>query len=146
MAPGAKETNAAQFACPSGAPRLPRRDDTRFDQQSSPFPEYDEKMAKAIKKRWLELTPLIQMRGRGDVVVDFKLNEEGRVTDVQVRPTRLLGFAVEICRQAILDCAPFDPWPTEMRRSIAGDNRQVTFTFNYHYSTNGAPSVPVSPR
>ena|SRR5687767_9080514 len=99
---------------------------------------YDAKMIGRIKKRWLELTPLIQMRGAGQVVVDFRLSYDGQVSDVRVRPTRLLGFAVEICKQAILDCAPFDPWPAEMRRLIGETGREVTFTFNY--STNRPPT------
>ena len=104
---------------------------------------YDAKMIGRIQKRWLELTPLIQLRGAGQVVVDFRLNYDGQVTDVRVRPTRLLGYAVEICRQAILDCAPFDPWPAEMRRLIGETSREVTFTFNY--STNRPPGEARSP-
>ena len=106
--------------------------------KDSVFREYDAKMIGRIEKRWLELTPLIQMRGAGQVVVDFRLRYDGQVTEVQVRPTRLLGFAVEICKQAILDCAPFDPWPAEMRRLIGETGQEVTFTFNY--STNKPPS------
>ena len=105
--------------------------------------EYDAKMIGRIEKRWLELTPLIQLRGAGQVVVDFRLNYDGQVTDVRVRPTRLLGYAVEICKQAILDCAPFDPWPAEMRRLIGETGREVTFTFNY--STNRPPDEARSP-
>ena len=99
---------------------------------------YDAKMIGRIKKRWLELTPLIQMRGAGQVVAEFTLKPDGQVTDVWVRPTRLLGFAVEICKQAITDSAPFDPWPAEMRRLLGETGREVTFTFNY--STNKPPS------
>ena len=127
MAQTPKETNDAVRA------RMPG-----VTPKDSLFREYDEKMSKRIEKRWLELTPLIQMRGVGQVVVDFRLRYDGQVADVQVRPTRLLGFAVEICKQAILDCAPFDPWPAEMRRLIGETGREVTFTFNY--STNKPPS------
>lgn len=127
MAEAPKETNDAVRVRLSGvAPK------------DSVFREYDAKMIGRIEKRWLELTPLIQMRGAGQVVVDFALNSDGQVSDVRVRPTRLLGFAVEICKQAILDCAPFDPWPAEMRRLIGETGRDVTFTFNY--STNKPPS------
>ena len=112
--------------------------------KSSSFGEYDAKMIGRIERRWLELTPLIQMRGAGQVVVDFKLNPDGQVTDVRVRPTRLLGFAVEICKQSVLDCAPFDPWPAEMRRLIGQTSRDVTFRFNY--STNTPPNEARSPQ
>jgi hypothetical protein len=133
MAPPPKETNDAGRVRINGvAPK------------DSAFREYDAKMISRIEKRWLELTPLIQMRGAGQVVVDFRLSYDGQVTDVKVRPTRLLGFAVEICKQAILDCAPFEPWPAEMRRLIGETGREVTFTFNY--STNKPPSEARPPQ
>ena len=132
MAQPPKETNDTErVRMPGVAPK------------DSVFREYDAKMTGRIQKRWLELTPLIQMRGAGQVVVDFTLRYDGQVTDLRVRPTRLLGFAVEICKQAILDCAPFDPWPVEMRRLIGETGREVTFTFNY--STNKPPSEARSP-
>jgi len=132
MVEAPKETNnAVPVRLPGSVPK------------GSLFREYDGKMIGRIEKRWLELTPLIQMRGAGQVVVDFKLSPDGQVADVRVRPTRLLGFAVDICRQAILDCAPFDPWPAEMRRLIGETGRDVTFTFNY--STNAPPSEVRSP-
>jgi hypothetical protein len=126
VAPAPKATNAVQLA---SAP--PPRIDSDFGAPSSPFHKYDRKIIKTIEKRWLELTPRIQMRGRGQVVVDFQLNPEGGVTDVQVRPTRLLGIAVDICKQAILESAPFDPWPAEMRQALGERDRNVAFTFNY---------------
>jgi hypothetical protein len=133
MAQTPKETNdAVSVRMPAVGPK------------NSLFREYDAKMIGRIQKRWLELTPLIQMRGAGQVVADFTLRYDGQVTDVRIRPTRLLGFAVEICKQAILDCAPFDPWPAEMRRLIGETGREVTFTFNY--STNKPPSEVRSPR
>jgi hypothetical protein len=133
MAQTPQETNdAVRVRMPGVAPK------------DSVFRVYDAKMIGRIEKRWLELTPLIQMRGAGQVVVDFRLNYDGQVTDVRVRPTRLLGFAVEICKQAIMDCAPFDPWPAEMRRLIGETGREVTFTFNY--STNKPPGEARSPQ
>ena len=125
------ETNVVPLSLPSEPMRSPGRGYTTFDKRSSPFPDYDEKMVRTIEKRWLELTPRIQMRGRGEVVVEFKLNAEGGVADVHVRPTRLLGIGVEICQQAILESAPFDPWPAEMRRVLGDRTREITFTFNY---------------
>jgi hypothetical protein len=127
MAAAPASTNAA----PVSSALPPTRVESAFGASSSPYHEYDQKIIKAIEKRWLELTPRIQMRGRGQVAVDFKLNPEGGVADVQVRPTRLLGIAVDICKQAILESAPFDPWPAEMRRALGERDREVTFTFNY---------------
>jgi hypothetical protein len=41
----------------------------------------------------------------------------------------VLGY---ICQKAVLDPAPYPPWPVEMRRMI-GENRQIQFTFYYDY-------------
>jgi len=132
MAPAPKETNAVRKPLTlAEARRTPARTAVAFDTRSSPFGSYDAKMIETIEKRWLELTPRIQMRGRGEVVVEFKLNYDGGVTDVQVQPTRLLGIAVEICKQAILESAPFDPWPAEMRKLVGKPEREITFRFNY---------------
>ncbi len=132
MAEAPKETNdAVRLRLPGVAPK------------NSLVREYDAKMIARIQKRWLELTPLIQMRGAGQVVVDFRLSPDGQVTDVRARPTRLLGFAVDICKQAVLDCSPFDPWPAEMRRLVGEADRGVTFTFNY--STNAPPGEALPP-
>ena len=132
MAPAPKETNAVRQPMTLAEGRRTRaRTSVDFDARASPFGSYDAKMIETIQKRWFELTPQIQMRGRGEVVVEFKLNPEGGVSDVQVQPTRLLGIAVEICKQAILESAPFDPWPADMRRVLGEKSREVTFRFNY---------------
>jgi hypothetical protein len=101
--------------------------------ENSPFREYDEKLTSAVRKRWLELQPRVQLRSRGQVVVQFKLAYDGRVSDLQVAPTRLLGLSVEICKQAVLDCAPFDPWPADMRRVFVAGYRDVHIRFRYDW-------------
>ena len=133
MAPAPKETNAVRQPMTLDEARRTRaRTSVTFDVRSSPFGSYDAKMIETIEKRWSELTERIQMRSRGEVVVEFKLNYDGGVTDLQIRPTRVLGIAVEICKQAILESAPFDPWPAEMRKLVGKPGRDVTLTFYYH--------------
>ena len=36
-----------------------------------------------------------------------------------------------VCQKAIMDPAPFGPWPRQMRIEL-GDNRDVRFTFHYN--------------
>jgi hypothetical protein len=43
--------------------------------------------------------------------------------------SEVLGY---LCEKAVLDPAPYTPWPIEMRRMI-GENRPIQFTFYYDY-------------
>ena len=36
-----------------------------------------------------------------------------------------------LCQRAVLDPAPFEKWPSDMRRIIGSDRREVRFTFYY---------------
>jgi len=57
---------------------------------------------------------------------------DGRITDLKVNGNdvgELLGL---LCERAILDPAPYPAWPSDMRRMIGQNFREVTFTFYYN--------------
>jgi len=37
-----------------------------------------------------------------------------------------------LCQQAIQDPSPFDKWPSDLRRLVGADYREVRFTFYYN--------------
>jgi hypothetical protein len=37
-----------------------------------------------------------------------------------------------LCQRAVLDPAPYARWPSDMRRVIGDNYREVTFTFYYN--------------
>jgi hypothetical protein len=42
-----------------------------------------------------------------------------------------LGILTYMCKAAVLDPAPYEHWPNDMRRTIGSDKREVRFTFYY---------------
>jgi hypothetical protein len=41
----------------------------------------------------------------------------------------LLGY---VCQKAITDPSPFAPWPSDMRRMVGANFREIAFTFYYY--------------
>ena len=70
--------------------------------------------------------------GRGHVVLQFKLHHDGRITDMKVIENTVSETLSLICQKAVLDPAPFERWPTEMRQLNNGDVRSIQFTFFYN--------------
>ena len=102
-----------------------------LDVRSSLTGAYDAALIAAVQKRWYDLladrnTP------RGQAVVVFRLHYDGRVTDAKLAECdvgELLGL---ICQKAIVDPAPYPRWPSDMRRQLDADYRDVKFTFYYN--------------
>jgi hypothetical protein len=107
---------------------------TSLDAKATPYGEYDRALIQAVQQSWYRL---LDDRGyasdsRGKVVLQFVLHPDGRVTDLKVAENttteQLLGI---ICRIAVEDPAPFQDWPSDMRRML-GDTRRIEFTFYYN--------------
>lgn len=96
--------------------------------------DYDATLVDAVQQKWDSLI-LDLLHGDanqpGKVVLEFRLHYDGRITNMKVNESDVGELLSLICQKAILDPAPFDRWPTEMRREIGGDFRDVKFTFYY---------------
>jgi hypothetical protein len=95
------------------------------------FGDYDREFIAAVQQRWYQL-----LEGRntvpGKIVIEFKLLYDGRITDLKVAENTTHNPMLEmICSSAISDPAPYRKWPTEMRRELKTDSRDVRFTFYY---------------
>jgi hypothetical protein len=104
-----------------------------LDVKATPFGAYDAAIIAAIQQRWFDLLDQNDYtRGHtGKVVLDFRLMEDGRITVMQVSDNdvgELLGI---VCQRAVLDPAPYAPWPSDMRRMLHANYRDVRFTFYY---------------
>lgn len=102
-----------------------------FDVKMTSFGNYDREFIEAVRQRWYQL-----LEGRntvpGTIVVEFRLNYNGRITDLKVVENTTQNSMLEIiCSGAIADPSPYRPWPTEMRREMKSDTREVRFTFYY---------------
>jgi len=102
-----------------------------LDAKGSPIGAYDEQFVEAVKARWYQLLENRSANVPGKVVVEFRLHPDGRITDLKVTQNEVSELLAMICQQAILDPAPYLPWPKQMRLEIPADFRDVQFTFYY---------------
>jgi len=105
-----------------------------LDVRSSPFGAYDAAIIYAVQSRWYALLDSKNYAGEanGKLSLEFRLHQDGRVTDLKINAQTVDEIYSIICQRAILDNAPYEKWPPDMRRMIHADYRDVTFTFYYH--------------
>ena len=100
------------------------------------FGAYDAKLIQIVQQNWYN-TIGAAATPRGKVVVTFLLHHNGRVTDIKVQDGDVGQLWELFCVGAIQGpqqppAAPFDPWPSDMRRQMAADHREIVFTFFYN--------------
>lgn len=93
--------------------------------------DYDRILVDAVQARWEFLLRGHRPFPTGEVRVEFKIHYDGRITDMKLVANTVDAFFSLLCQKAILDNAPYARWSPEMRRELAGDTRDVTFTFFY---------------
>ncbi len=114
---------------PGGAKRLAL--EPTFDVKATSFGNYDREFIAAVQQRWSQL---LEARNTlpGKVVVEFRLNYDGRITDLKVVENTTHSSMLElICSGAIADPSPYRKWPPDMRREMKSESREVRFTFYY---------------
>ena len=67
----------------------------------------------------------------GKVVLQFRLNYDGTITDMRVAQNTVGDLLGYVCEKAVTDPAPFAKWRTDMRLKL-GDSRDIQFTFYYY--------------
>ena len=104
-----------------------------FDTKATPYGAYDAELIEAIPQRWYDLLDQVSYNSyrHGRVVVQFRLNYDGRNTDLLVVETTVGDMLAILCRKAIEDPSPYDKWPPEMRHMMDKDYRDISFTFYY---------------
>ena len=102
-----------------------------LDVKGSPFGTYDAAFIAAVQQRWYDLLETTSVQRSGKVVLEFRLNHDGRITAMQMSDNEVGEILGIICQRAVLDPAPFGKWPEDMRRMIGNTHREVTFTFYY---------------
>jgi outer membrane biosynthesis protein TonB len=104
-----------------------------FDAKVTPYGAYDAALVAAISQRWFDLLDSREFaRDRsGRVVLQFHLNSDGRITDMKVMENTVGEVLSLVCQKAVLDPAPFEKWPSDMRREFGEDYRILKFAFYY---------------
>lgn len=102
--------------------------------KSSPFGSYDAAFIAAVQSRWFQL---LEQRNyvfnqSGKVVIDFRLYKDGRIMQLKVAENEVTDTLSWACQRAILDPAPYAAFPSDLRRLLNADYREVRFTFHYN--------------
>ena len=87
----------------------------------------------AVQQRWYDLLDSTRFAQRsGKVILEFRLFYDGRITDIKVDGNEVGEMLGLLCQRAIIDPSPFPQWPSDMRRAIGKNYRDVQFTFYYN--------------
>ena len=110
-----------------------RADVEGLDVKASPFGSYDAAIIAAIQKHWYDLLDSREFAPvSGKVVLTFRLNSNGTVSQLSVSENEVGVILGLICEHAVIDPAPYGDWPPDLRRLVGGDYREVRFTFHYN--------------
>jgi hypothetical protein len=94
---------------------------------------YDATLLDVIRSRWHALLDQVTYRNyrRGIVVIEFRLDDHGRITYCKTAESTVGELLALLCQKAILDPAPYQKWPEEMGQSGTKDFRDIAMTFYY---------------
>jgi TonB family protein len=82
---------------------------------------------------WNDLLAYQVVEVAGKVVLRFRLNSDGSVSDLRLLQNQVNNTLEKECEQGIKEAAPFGQWPPEMFLELASDHYDITFTFNYAF-------------
>ena len=105
-----------------------------LDVKQTAFGLYDKQIVDAVTGKWftmLDSGHFAQDR-TGKVVIHFKLKYDGTILEMSTAENSVGISLAYICREAIAEAAPFAQWPSDMRRQIGANFREVSFTFYYY--------------
>jgi TonB family protein len=91
---------------------------------------YDLSLMDAITQRWYSLlNNFPKVTAQGKVVLEFTLCRDGTVVESRIVQSTVGPPLETTCQHAVLDPAPFPPWPETMRREFMNGRRAMTLTF-----------------
>jgi hypothetical protein len=105
-----------------------------LDARATPFGDYDKKFIEAVTQRWYDLLDSQQFAQdrTGKVTLRFRLNYDGSISDMEVLQNSVGELLSYVCQKAVTDPAPFEAWPSDMRRMVGENYREMIFTFYYY--------------
>lgn len=102
-----------------------------LDVRGMAFGAYDAAIIHAIQQRWYSLLES-RPTPRGKVIVEFRMHYDGRVTNMKINDADVGELYSLFCQKAVQDPSPYPRWPSDMRRQLQADHRDVRFTFYYN--------------
>lgn len=125
-----------------------RQDKTRtLREPEQKLEVYDKAFVDSVKQHWYDLLDRsgFNYETKGKVILEFRLLRDGSISDIEVVQTTVNAKLTKLCKQALLDPAPFRPWPRSMRLQIGKDYREITFTFYFDWPPSEASPHPARP-
>jgi outer membrane biosynthesis protein TonB len=104
-----------------------------FQEKTLTFKGYDQKLVSQIETQWnslLQKEPIIS-DDAGEVIVKFRLHDDGRVSDIELAGKTNSIFA-PVCVEAVKNCSPFAKWSNDMRFMVGTNYREINFTFYFN--------------
>jgi hypothetical protein len=103
-----------------------------LDTKSTLTGAYDTAFIAAVTQRWYDLLDSQQfaLNRSGRVVLHFRLNYDGRISDMKMEETNVGETLAYVCQLAVTDPAPYLKFPSDMRHEL-GNYRDIQFTFFY---------------
>lgn len=95
------------------------------------YKNYDALFIASIQQSWYDLVKITYpSKLRGVVIINFRLNADGSVTNLRVEKNTAGDVGARLCQEAITK-AGLQPWPEALRKEFTNDYRDVQFTFHY---------------
>ncbi len=114
------------------APAIVAPADSAPPMPPSPFVQYDNALIGAISNQWFKaVNTLTPKPPAGTVVLAFQLNLNGTINGLKVVQSDENQRCATLCEQAVLDAAPFDSWPEEMRQACPDGYRDIHYRFDF---------------
>ena len=111
-----------------------QRGKAQMDTIATPFGAYDRAIVESISSRWYDLLDSQKFADSrtGKVTIYFHLNPDGSVSELKITDNGVGDLLGYVCQEAIEQAAPFGQWPSDMRRLVGANYREITFTFFYY--------------
>lgn len=104
-----------------------------LDAKATPFGDYDRRFIDAVTQRWYDLldSQKFAQDRSGKVTLRFHLNYDGTISNIEVLENTVGDLLGYVCQEAVTD-PTFEPWPSDMRRMVGANFREIVFTFYYY--------------
>lgn len=105
-----------------------------LDAKETPFGKYDAAFVQAVTQHWYDLLDSQKFAEdrSGKVTLRFHLNYDGTISDMEVLENTVGELLSYVCQEAVVEPAPYEQWPDDMRRMVGANFREITFTFYYY--------------
>ena len=137
--PASGQTNINQPATISLSNSFPELDASPSQLKDYPpdCKRYDRRLIDAITDKWyriLDSKPFATNfpDAKGKLVVQFRLNRDGSITNLIVLTNEVGKTFVAPCEEAITQSAPLRKWPRDMRKVVGNDYREIQLGFYFY--------------